>query len=174
MNGRIPTWVIVFNFAWAAGEICTLHARESRDEMTSYVAMLRAVNVGGTGKLPMTDLRAMCEAAGLTRMRTYISSGNVIFETDASEHAVKGLLERPLKKYAGKSVGVLVRTVEELGGYSQQIPSLKRPPTIRSRSSSMQRPHRTPGQRKGRTSERLGLGVREIYVDYGPGWVVPS
>ena len=47
--------------------------------MTSYVALLRAVNVGGTGKLPMTDLRAMCEEAGFGKVQTYIASGNVLF-----------------------------------------------------------------------------------------------
>ena len=43
--------------------------------MTSYVALLRAVNVGGTGKLPMTELRAMCEDCGFKDVRTYIASG---------------------------------------------------------------------------------------------------
>jgi uncharacterized protein (DUF1697 family) len=47
--------------------------------MTAYVALLRAVNVGGTGKLPMSDLKEMCEALGFTGVRTYIASGNVCF-----------------------------------------------------------------------------------------------
>ena len=40
--------------------------------MTHYVALLRAVNVGGTGKLPMAELRAMCESLGFASVRTYI------------------------------------------------------------------------------------------------------
>ena len=43
--------------------------------MTGYVALLRAVNVGGTGKLPMTLLTQMCEGAGFSQVRTYIASG---------------------------------------------------------------------------------------------------
>lgn len=46
--------------------------------MKTYVALLRAVNVGGTGKMPMADLRALAEAAGLREVRTYIQSGNLV------------------------------------------------------------------------------------------------
>ena len=42
--------------------------------MTKYIALLRAVNVGGTGKLPMVDLRAMCRDAGFARVETYIAN----------------------------------------------------------------------------------------------------
>ena len=47
--------------------------------MTAFVALLRAVNVGGTGKLPMSELKAMCEALGFGGVKTYIASGNVVF-----------------------------------------------------------------------------------------------
>ena len=53
--------------------------------MTKYVALLRAVNVGGTGKLPMAELRAMCESIGFAKVRTYIASGNVVFESELHE-----------------------------------------------------------------------------------------
>lgn len=46
--------------------------------MTSFVALLRAVNVGGTGKLPMSELKVMCQAVGFQDARTYIASGNVV------------------------------------------------------------------------------------------------
>ncbi|HEY3747231.1 MAG TPA: DUF1697 domain-containing protein [Gemmatimonadaceae bacterium] len=52
--------------------------------MPSFIALLRAVNVGGTSKLPMTHLKTMCEDAGFESVRTYIASGNVIFETAAN------------------------------------------------------------------------------------------
>ena len=51
----------------------------------AYVALLRAVNVGGTGKLPMSELAAMCEDAGFARVRTYIASGNVVFVSELDE-----------------------------------------------------------------------------------------
>jgi uncharacterized protein (DUF1697 family) len=49
--------------------------------LKTFVALLRAVNVGGTGKLPMSELKAMCEAAGFAEVRTFIASGNVIFRS---------------------------------------------------------------------------------------------
>ena len=45
-----------------------------------YVALLRGVNVGGRNKLPMVELRDAFTAAGCTGVRTYIQSGNVVFE----------------------------------------------------------------------------------------------
>jgi hypothetical protein len=82
--------------------------------MTNYVALLRAVNVGGTGKLPMAELRAMCQSLGFANVRTYIASGNVVFSSKLSETAVKKKLERALETYAGKPVGVVIRTAAEL------------------------------------------------------------
>ena len=49
--------------------------------MAKYVALLRAVNVGGTGKLPITELKVMCEEAGFANVQTYIASGNVVLKT---------------------------------------------------------------------------------------------
>jgi uncharacterized protein (DUF1697 family) len=78
--------------------------------MTVFVALLRAVNVGGTGKLLMSELTRMCEVAGFTAVRTYIASGNVVFASDGTEAQVKATLENSLSVYARKPVGVLVRT----------------------------------------------------------------
>ncbi|MBE7619728.1 DUF1697 domain-containing protein [Komagataeibacter sp. FXV2] len=82
--------------------------------MTAYVALLRAVNVGGTGKLPMTTLAQICKAAGLQKVKTYIASGNVVFESDRSEDEVRTALMDQLQIHAGKRVGVIVRTASEL------------------------------------------------------------
>ena len=82
--------------------------------MTTYIALLRAVNVGGTGKLPMSALTAMCERIGFSKVRTYIASGNVVVDSTLSERHVRRQLETELERYAGKSVGVLVRTSAEM------------------------------------------------------------
>lgn len=82
--------------------------------LTGYVALLRAVNVGGTGKLPMTALARMCEAIGFEKVKTYIASGNVVFQSGATEDQVRSALEDQLRAYAGKSVGVIVRTAAEM------------------------------------------------------------
>ena len=82
--------------------------------MNTCIVLLRAVNVGGTGKLPMAGLRAMCEAIGFEDVRTYIASGNVVLHSAHGGKQVKALLEKELTRYAGKPVGVLVRTPEEM------------------------------------------------------------
>ncbi len=62
--------------------------------MANYIALLRAVNIGGTGKLPMTELQAMCHDAGFAQVRTYIASGNVVFKSTASPSSVVELEAR--------------------------------------------------------------------------------
>src|ERR1700684_3094284 len=82
--------------------------------MNRFIALLRAVNVGGTGKLPMSDLKDICEELGFGRVRTYIASGNVVFSSKKSEGAIKTALEASLEAYAGKPVGVSVRSPAEM------------------------------------------------------------
>src|SRR5215475_13627254 len=96
--------------------------------MTAFVALLRAVNVGGTGKLPMSELQAMCEELGFTSVQTYIASGNVVFAGRKSEAAVKAALEKRLATYAGKAVGVMVRTAAEMAQVSADNPFPKAAP----------------------------------------------
>jgi uncharacterized protein (DUF1697 family) len=82
--------------------------------MTVYIALLRAINVGGTGMLPMKDLAALCTDLGLKDVRTYIQSGNVVFKSTVSEGRVKAKLEQALAKRMGKKIDVMVRTASEL------------------------------------------------------------
>jgi uncharacterized protein (DUF1697 family) len=82
--------------------------------MTVYVALLRAVNVGGSGLFSMNDLRALCVELGFSNVRTYIQSGNVVFDSPGSETAVGTALEGALAKNTGRPVGVLIRTALEL------------------------------------------------------------
>jgi uncharacterized protein (DUF1697 family) len=83
--------------------------------MAVFIALLRAVNVGGTGKLPMQDLKAACTKAGLKRVATYIASGNVVFETDRSAPEVKILLTQLLRDRFGLTRNhALIRTPRSL------------------------------------------------------------
>ena len=75
--------------------------------MAIFIALLRAVNVGGTGTLPMSDLKSLCEGLGLTDVRTYIQSGNVVFGSAWSEGRVKTALEAALLTRMKKPVDVL-------------------------------------------------------------------
>jgi uncharacterized protein (DUF1697 family) len=83
--------------------------------MPTYIALLRAINVGGTGKLPMKDLRAACEKVGLRQVSTYIASGNVVFSSNKSATAVKALIAEVLHvRFALTKNHVLIRSPGEL------------------------------------------------------------
>lgn len=83
--------------------------------MVRYVAFLRAINVGGRKLIRMEDLTRVLLRAGLANVRTYIQSGNVIFdseETDATALAKR--IENALLKALGHEVTVVLRTNTEL------------------------------------------------------------
>jgi uncharacterized protein (DUF1697 family) len=138
--------------------------------MTSFIALLRAVNVGGTGKLPMADLKRMGEAAGFRAVRTYIASGNLLFDSDASEATVKAGLEEQLYAYAGKQVGAMVRSSQEMALVLQRNP-FKTQAGNRTVAIFLDAPPPAAALTAvtGRNGEELALGEREIYVHYGAG-----
>ncbi len=141
--------------------------------VTPYVALLRAVNVGGTGKLPMAELAAMCEASGFARVRTYIASGNVVFTSALDEAGVKTALESRLAAYAGKPVGVLVRTADELDAVLAANPFRAGEGFAPNATVAIFLDGAPPpdalAHARYQTTERLALGVRELYVAYGDG-----
>ncbi len=82
---------------------------------STYLALLRGINVGGKNKLPMKDLVKLFEDAGCLDVRTYIQSGNIIFQ--ATRSIVQGLPERitkSIEQHAGHQIPVVLRTAEEL------------------------------------------------------------
>jgi len=138
--------------------------------MTAYIALLRGVNVGGTGKLPMEDLRALCAQAGFAKVRTLIASGNVIFSSRKSEARVKAALEARFQDYAGKKVGVFVRTAAEMAAVAANNP-FSDAPANRTMAFFLDapRPRDAIDHAVGRKGERIALGIREIYVHYAEG-----
>ncbi|WP_027542607.1 DUF1697 domain-containing protein [Bradyrhizobium sp. WSM2254] len=138
--------------------------------MAAFVALLRAVNVGGTGKLPMTELKAMCEELGFAAVRTYIASGNVVFTSRKSEAAIKSALEQRLHAYAGAPVGVLVRSAAAMAQVAADNPFPKAAPN---RTVAIFLDKAPPADAlsaiRGQKDEELRLGRREIYVHYGEG-----
>ena len=138
--------------------------------MTAYVALLRAVNVGGTGKLPMADLKAMCEAAGFARVETYIASGNVVFTSKDSAKKVQARLDADLAVYAGKPVGVLLRTAEEMAAVLAANPFPNSPPNFTVAIFLDAAPPKDALKAAtGQASEEIRLGRREFYVYYPDG-----
>jgi len=83
--------------------------------VSSWVALLRAVNLGSRNRVPMPELRARLEAAGHRSVRTYIASGNVLLETRSrSRDAVARELERAIADAFGVGTTVILRTPDEL------------------------------------------------------------
>ena len=138
--------------------------------MSSWIALLRAVNVGGTGKLPMGELKTMCEELGFAAVRTYIASGNVVFSSRKSEAAIKSTLEKRLAQYAGKPVGVLVRSAEEMAQVASQNPFPKLAPN-RTLALFLDRAPLADMLTtiRNQKDEQIRLGKREIYIHYGDG-----
>jgi uncharacterized protein (DUF1697 family) len=138
--------------------------------MKRMVALLRAVNVGGTGKLPMADLVRLCEDAGFEAIRTYIASGNVVFSTNLSPERARTALEDKLAEFAGKRIAVFVRDAKGLQRILDGNPFadsdakftvavfLAAPP-----------PHDALAHATGSNDEEMRLGEREIYVHYPNG-----
>ncbi len=136
--------------------------------MPSYIALLRAINVGGTSKLPMIELKAMCVAEGFDKVQTYIASGNVVFSSKLSAAKVKAALEKRLAAFAGKPVGVVIRTAEEMAAVLKANPFPKAPPNFTAAIFLDEAPPAdTLAGIKGQQDEELRLGKREIYVAYG-------
>lgn len=80
-----------------------------------YVAFLRGINVGGNKRVNMADLKKMCEDMGFAHVKTYINSGNVIFETDnKSSETLTKEIEEQIQKTFGFEVKVMVRTIDTL------------------------------------------------------------
>jgi uncharacterized protein (DUF1697 family) len=135
--------------------------------MKTWVALLRAVNVGGTGKLAMAELRALCERAGFADVRTYIASGNVVLRGAGAEAQVKRKLEAALQAHAGKPVGVMVRSGAELQAALAANPFADAAPNrVLAIFLDAAPPPDALDSVRNRNGERIALGRREIYVDY--------
>lgn len=138
--------------------------------MARYVALVRAANVGGTGKLPMSELKSMCVDAGFTRVETYIASGNVVFDSKLAPSKVKADLETRLQTYAGKSVAVIVRTATEMADVLRANPF---PKAEAKHTYAVFLDHRPPrdalNRTVGRNDEEMRLGEREIFIHYPSG-----
>jgi uncharacterized protein (DUF1697 family) len=78
--------------------------------MTTYIALLRGINVGGHRLIKMADLKALYEAMGFGAVQTYIQSGNVVFQADEAEQPLRQRLEQRIAETFGFPVTVTLRT----------------------------------------------------------------
>ena len=82
--------------------------------MKAYIIFLRGVTPTGKNKVPMTPLRQVLAAAGLSDVRTYIQSGNVLVRSGLTASQVEKLVHDEIKKYFGGDLVVVARTPAQL------------------------------------------------------------
>jgi uncharacterized protein (DUF1697 family) len=93
------------------------------DGGSTYIAFLRGVNVGGKGIVSMAAIKEALVALGLSGVRTYINSGNVIFSTRASDaQQLTARIEKALEKDTGMAIKVLVMDHKTLKKMVDAIP----------------------------------------------------
>lgn len=138
--------------------------------MTAFVAMLRAVNVAGTGKLPMADLRMIGTECGFTSVRTFIASGNLLFDSPRDEAEIASMLEQRIERLMGKRVPLFVRNASEMAAVVARNPFTDDKPSRVMAHFISEQPNRAMIEAaSGVQGERLALGPRAIYVSYGEG-----
>ena len=138
--------------------------------MTAYVALLRAMNVAGTGKLPMTELKAIGEACGFKDVRTFIASGNLLFDSNLAEAEARARIEARLEAFFGKPVAVFVRTAAELAATAAANPfDDDKPSRVMAHFIAEEPVAAMLAEARDVAGERMALGPRVIIVSYGEG-----
>jgi uncharacterized protein (DUF1697 family) len=138
--------------------------------VTRYVAMLRAVNVSGTGKLPMAELTAMGEACGFANVRTFIASGNLLFDSDLPEEDATNLVAGKVEAYFEKPVPVFVRSAAEMAAVAADNPFGDGPGNrVVAHFMGAAPTQAMIDAATGQKGEAMALGKREIYIFYRDG-----
>jgi uncharacterized protein (DUF1697 family) len=135
-----------------------------------FVALLKGINVGGTGLLSMKDLSGWCSELGFESVRTYIQSGNLVFVSTLTEYEIAASLEQVLLSRMKKQIHVMVRTQREMNLVFRNNPfKVENPAKVAVAflpgvpPVGLMKKVIAPGR------ERVRPGRREIYVYYPDG-----
>lgn len=90
--------------------------------LNQYVALLRGINVSGKNKVPMKELKPLCETLGWENIRTHLQTGNVIFSTSNPGASLEVDLEQAVEAHFGFSIPVIVREAKTFEGYLMNAP----------------------------------------------------
>lgn len=142
--------------------------------MHSYVALLRAVNVGGTSKAPAASLKTIAEGLGLMNVQTLLQSGNLTFRAEEDAELLEARLERAFAAELGLSTEVMVRDAAE---WSALIAANPFPAEAKSDPSQVlavvlkgePRPEGLKALRDCPGPERIEAGERVLYIVYPEG-----
>jgi uncharacterized protein (DUF1697 family) len=144
--------------------------------MTTYVALLRGINVGGRTRVRMDDLRRLFLGLRHADVHSYLQSGNVIFRSAAEDPPrLAGEIERRIARDLGVTITVLLRTADDLAHVVANNPFLRRvadPATLhvtfladapdRDRAARLETPGGQP--------DELALAGREVYLQCPNGY----
>ena len=93
-----------------------------------YIALLKGINIGRSKRIKMADLVKTLESLGFKNVKTYLQSGNVIFEHDSSDIAeIEESIERKISETFSFSVDVIIRTKDELENIVNGNPFISEP-----------------------------------------------
>jgi uncharacterized protein (DUF1697 family) len=138
--------------------------------MATYAAFLRAINVGGTGKLAMADLRALCIELGFSNVKTYIQSGNVVFESGAAMEKIKDQLTKALADHMGKPIDFYLRTASELEAVLRNNPfQAAKPERVIVLFLDLAAPPAALATIKAPANEEIVACGREVFVHFPDG-----
>ncbi len=118
----------------------------------------------------MKDLLGLCEDCRFSNARTYINSGNVVFESKLSEARVKAVLERSIAEHMSKPIAVVVRSGAEMVEVLARNPFKKESPSHTIAFFLDEAPANDALKAvANQQDEKLALGAREIYAFYPKG-----
>lgn len=140
--------------------------------MTTFIALLRGVNVVGRNKVPMADLRTLVERLGGSNVRTYIASGNVVFKLHGAPKAVVGQLEQGIAARFKIDVPVILRTATQWARYAPTNPFPDAQPNFLHLclSKAKPKPEAVAALRdRAQGGERIELRGDALWIDYASG-----
>jgi len=82
--------------------------------MSTYIALLRGINVSGQKKIKMAELRQLLSDAGLKQVQTYLQSGNVVFQSKVIADEAAQKIEQCIRDHYGYAVQVMLKTPGEM------------------------------------------------------------
>ncbi|HUA97789.1 MAG TPA: DUF1697 domain-containing protein [Terracidiphilus sp.] len=138
--------------------------------MPTWIALIRGINVVGANQLSMKDLASLCGDCGFLRARTWIQSGNVLFESTLKELAVQQKLEKALAARMGRKIAVMVRKPAEMRAVLAANPFPNEHPSkvlVAFLDGAMPADPLAGIVAPG--GEQVRVGTREIYVFYPEG-----
>jgi uncharacterized protein (DUF1697 family) len=81
--------------------------------VSTFIALLRGINVGGHNRIPMAELRSLCVELGWEDVRTYIQSGNLVFSARRQPVALEAELQEAIERRFDRSIPVVVRAAAD-------------------------------------------------------------